>query len=962
MGDERWSQISRLYLEAVSVAPSDRSAFLRQACGSDDALRSEIESMLVDDVETDRLLESSVWESQRKSGRTSLIGQRIDVYEIRSLLGRGAMGEVYRARDDRLDRDVAIKILPPEYAQDDDRLRRFQQEARAAGKLNHPNIVAIYDVGTHDGAPYLVTELLEGETLEQRIAGRPAHIRRALEYGIQIAHGLAAAHDKGIVHRDLKPANVFITNDGQLKILDFGLAKLTAEAIADQAVAGRTQDGVVLGTPSHMAPEQASGLPCDHRSDIFSLGAILYEVLSGRSPFQRATVAETFTAILRDEAESFSTTLMIPPAFERIVRRCLEKEPLGRFQSARDLAFALEALLPLSGASIARPVHGRVNAKTFRAAALPLLAVGAIIGSAWLVWSRLAPESPALPPRVQRLTDWAGLEEFPAISPDGKSVAFTASVAGRRQIFVRLIAGGNPLQITREALDHQFPRWSPDSSSIVYFSPAASGEMQGTLSEIPALGGVPRRITSSLGGGADVSLADGRLAFFRLAEGRIQLVTARMDGSSVEAVAQFAPAMYYLYPRWSPDGKWIALQRGDSIRFDVFVVAASGGEPRQLTRDNNMINGFAWLPDSSGIVYSGSRGSTMPYLPTTGLWLARLRDGSVRQLTSGETSYVHPDITSNGAIVVGRMRLQSDIWKYPVDGSPHENVLRAVRLTHQTGQVLTPTAAPGDKEVAFLSDSGGHANLWVINAESGELRQITHERDPNVAMGVPVWSPDGRSIAFVYSRGNAGYTFGVWLVGPDGSNLRNVANPALGPAWSPDGRWLYFSTRAGGAVTDAVMKKILAEGGTPITVTQEKLRNVIGFDGATVYYTFERPLVDGRPEFEIRAATPESAPFRVLARISASRVPIWQIVNPAVSPDGKWLAQALTDGATTNVWALSTSTGEWRQITDFGDRATFIARRVSWSSDGRFILAAIGEGDADIILLEGLINATHAKP
>jgi Tol biopolymer transport system component len=480
--------------------------------------------------------------------------------------------------------------------------------------------------------------------------------------------------------------------------------------------------------------------------------------------------------------------------------------------------------------------------------------------------------------------------------------------------------------------------------------------MQGTLSEIPALGGIPRRITNSLGGGADLSRADGRLAFFRLAEGRIQLVTALMDGSDIEVVAQFAPAMYYLYPRWSPDGKWIALQRGDSIRFDVFIVPARGGEPRQLTRDNNMIHGFAWLPDSSGIVYSGSRGSTMPYLPTTALWVAHLRDGSIRQVTSGETSYVHPDITANGVIAAGRTSRQTDIWKFPVDGSPVENVKRGVRLTRQTGQVLTPTASSDDREVAFLSDSGGHANLWVINTETNEMRQITHERDPNVAVGVPVWSPDGRSIAFVYSRGNPGYTFGVWLVNPDGSNLRNVANPALGPAWSPDGRWLYFSTRAGGASTDAVMKKIPAEGGTPITVTNEKLRNVIGFDGTTVYYTFERPLVDGRPEFEIRAASPENAPFRVLARISASRVPIWQIVNPALSSDGKWLAQALTDGATTNVWALSTSSGEWRQLTDFGDRATFIARRVSWSSDGKFILTAVGEGDEDIVLLEGLIN------
>jgi Tol biopolymer transport system component len=206
----------------------------------------------------------------------------------------------------------------------------------------------------------------------------------------------------------------------------------------------------------------------------------------------------------------------------------------------------------------------------------------------------------------------------------------------------------------------------------------------------------------------------------------------------------------------------------------------------------------------------------------------------------------------------------------------------------------------------------------------------------------------------VYSRGNEGFQFGVWLVDPDGSNLRSVANPGLGPAWSNDGRWLYYATRGGASAANVVLKKIPSGGGSAVTVTSEPLRNVIGSHGTTLYYTFERPLVDGTPEFEIRAADPESAPFKVIARIPASRVPIWQIVNPALSPDGRSMAQALTDGFTTNVWALSTATGEWRQLLDFGDRATFIARRVSWSSDGRSILAAVGEGDADIVLLEGL--------
>ena len=885
----------------------------------------------------------------------SFVGRQIGSYHVLSLLGAGAMGEVYRARDDRLGREVAVKILPAAFSRDEDRLRRFQQEARAAGKINHPNIVAVYDVGDHDGSPYLVYELLEGETLRRRMGSHTVPARRAVEYGAQIAHGLAAAHDKGIVHRDLKPDNVFVTQDGLVKVLDFGLAKLIVEVPSEESTAlvDGTQAGVVLGTPSYMSPEQVRGAPADHRSDLFSLGAILYEMLSGRHPFRRSTTPETMTAILRDDPPAFPDAVAVPPSVEHNVRHCLEKEPAARFQSARDLAFALEA--PSSGTTPlpAGALRPTVWSRSLMLAVVSLALAGAV-GIGLVLGSRRTTERPPQQVRTNRLTDFAGLEEFPAISPDGKAVAFTAAVGGKRQLFVRLMAGGTPLQITRDAVDHQLPRWAPDSGSIVYFSPAMPGEIRGTLWEVSALGGVPRRLTDSLGGGADVRMADGRLAFFRIAENRIQLVTSPSDASSVEVVARFPPVTYYLYPRWSPDGKWIAFQRGDSIRFDVFVVSAAGGEARQLTHDNNMISGLAWTPDGAGIVYSSSSGDTMPYLPVMRLRHVRLADGNTRQVTSDETSYVNPDITRSGAMVVGRLRLDSDIWKFPVDGAPADNVRRGAAITHQTGHVLTPSAGLADRDVVFLSDSGGHANLWVIDTATGELRQITYERDPNVAVGVPVWSPDGRSIAFVYSKGNVGLTFGVWLVDPDGSNLRSVANPGLGPAWSPDGRSLYFSTRGAGA--DVVMKKIPVDGGAAVTVTTERLRNVVGSDGSTLYYTFERSLVDGKPEFEIRSARPENAPFRVLARIPASRVPIWQIVNPALSPDGQWLAQALTDGATTNIWVLATSTGEWRQITDFGERPTFIARRVSWTSDGRSILVALGTGDEDIVLIEGLVN------
>lgn len=884
-------------------------------------------------------------------------GTRLGPYEVVAPIAAGGMGEVYRARDTRLHRAVAIKILPPIHATTPDRIERFAREARAAAAINHPNILAVYDVGTDGDPPFLVSELLEGDTLrDASVPGRPWPLPRVLDVAVHVARGLAAAHTRGIVHRDLKPENIFLTDDGGVKILDFGLARLS-EPVQDVngATPAVTREGTMLGTVGYMAPEQIRGQTADQRADIFGFGAVIYELLSGQRAFAGDSSADIMTSVLtRDPPDLAELEVAIPRPLARIVARCLEKRPDARFQSASDLAFALDNVAmseTRAGPGVPAPAGARPLARRIALAGLSGLAVVALAVIGYLAGVRAAPHSPVpVVPRVHRVTGLVGLEETPALSPDGRSVAFTFGTGGERQVFVRFIAGGPSLQLTQGPGDHQLPRWTADSSSIVFFSPAARGDMQGFIWQVSALGGVPRRVTDSLGG-PDASRRHGRLAYFRLRDTAVELVTSSSDGSDVRTVARLPSASYYWYPRWSPDARWIAYQRGDGVRFDVFAIPVAGGEPRRLTRDNTLINGFSWLPDSEGVVYSSSRESTMPYLPTFALWEARFRDDTPRQLTAHDVSYVHPDVHAGGSMVVGRMHMTFDVWKFPIEGSGVENVRRSLQVTHQTAHVQTPTVSPDGSEVAFLSDVGGHANLWAMAGDGGGLRQITYERDPAVAIGVPIWSPDGQSIAFVSSRGNAGLGFGIWLVEPDGGHSRQLVPRGFGAAWSADGRWVYFVERA-----DDVLRKVPAQGGPVVTVRSESTRNVIGAHRSTLYYTVERPLVDGRPEFEIRAATPEGGPSRLLARVPASRVASWQIVNPALSPDGRWLAQALTDGFTTNIWALSAETGAWRQITDFGDRVTFIARRVCWSADGRFILAAIGDGDADIVLLEGLIQ------
>ena len=881
------------------------------------------------------------------------VGHRLGRFEILAQLGAGGMGDVYRARDSQLGRDVAIKMLPTAFAGNPDRRRRFDREARAAASLNHPNIVAVHDVGVHDGIPFIVTELLDGETLREHMNGRPMPPRKAVDFAVQIASGLAAGHERGVIHRDIKPDNLFVTKEGRVKILDFGLARMLDSGSSGDATI--TLDGVavapVLGTAAYMSPEQARGLRTDHRSDIFSLGVVLFEMLAGFAPFRRGSAPETIHAILHDQPPELAGIVRIARPLEQIVRHCLEKLPEERFQSVRDLIFDLNSLpsavLTSGFTPTSKPSEKQMAKRLLLASVLIASVAGAVILGYVAGRRRTAPPAVASSTayRVHRLTDLSGLEEFPSISPDRKYVAFSGSVNGQRQIFVRLLSGGPPTPVTKDAGDHRFPRWLPDGDSLVYFSPARSDQPQGEIWRIPALGGSPRHVVDSIGD-ADVD-ANGRLACFQLNADGIQLVTASLDGTDVQVVARFT-GDYHLHPRWSPDGRWIAFQRGDGLRYDIFVVPRAGGEPRKLTNERVIMRGLTWRPDSAAIVYASSGASTVPYLPPMALWEVELDRPLHRQISPAEAWYEQPDIHRSGLLSAAAMRMHLDLWRFPFDGTPQENVRSAVQITRQTGEVLTPTSSPDGHQIAFLSDSGGHANVWVLS-EAG-FRQITFEDDPGVAMGVPVWSPDGRSIAFVSSKGRTGFDFGVWLVNPDGTNIRNIAERGLGMAWSPDSRWIYYAEFSSGALF-----KVSSSGGTPITVRSEPTRNVIGLHGGTLYYMVERPLLDGRPELEIRAATPEDGPSRALARVTPSRVPSWQIVNPALSPDGDWLAMPLTDGDTTNIFALSTRTGQWRQVTDLGDRATFIARRVSWSADGHSILAAVGDGDTDIVLLDGLI-------
>src|SRR5688572_10958994 len=490
------------------------------------------------------------------SGHTIAAGTSVGSYRIDGVLGEGGMGVVYRAFDTRLNRPVAIKFLSDDIA-DLAARRRFQREAQTASSLNHPHILTVYDVGESDGRQYIVTELVDGGTLRDWSVSAHRTWRQVIELLVGVADGLATAHEAGILHRDIKPENVLVSRGGYAKLADFGLAKLEDRVPPDQALTA-TRAGVIVGTATYMSPEQAMARALDARSDIFSFGVLLYEQLAGQRPFHGAHVPDVLHAICHTTAKPL--TGAAPLALQFVVEKALEKDPADRYQSMRELTLDLRRLARRSSEELAlhsagaQPDSVVPQRRVGWGLALAVIAVAVVVG--WVVRAALEPGVPARQVHVQRLTDLIGVEEAPALSPDGKTVAFVAVVGGRRQIWVRLLAGGAPLALTKDDVDHYEPRWSPDSSRLIYYTPGGQPGEAGTIWEIPALGGLARPLVRALGPG-DVSHDGARLAFVRFRDGAFELVVATLESLDVRSVTKL-PSAISSSLRWSPDDTQLA--------------------------------------------------------------------------------------------------------------------------------------------------------------------------------------------------------------------------------------------------------------------------------------------------------------------------------------------------------------------------------------------------------------------
>jgi eukaryotic-like serine/threonine-protein kinase len=717
-------------------------------------------------------------------------GSRLGPYEIVAPIGAGGMGEVYRARDPRLGREVAIKVLPASFSADPDRLRRFEQEAKAAGLLNHPNITSVYDVGTHDGAPYVVTELLEGETLRSALATGKLATRRALDYGLQMARGLAAAHEKGIVHRDLKPENLFVTRDGRVKILDFGLAKLTQpEGPASQATslptAAGTEPGVVLGTLGYMSPEQVRGKPADPRSDIFAFGAILYEMLSGRRAFSGDSAADAMSAILKEDPPDLSVTNQsVSPGLERVVRHCLEKNPEQRFHSAHDLAFDLESAAGVSAPAPTARAWSPPRPVVLGGAVLLALLAGVLLGR------RIAPAPPDSP-EIRPLT-YSGRDDQPAGSPDGKTVAFSSDRDGRRRIWLKEIAGGNEVALTDGPRD-SLPRFSPDGSSILFTREEGGSE---ALYRCPLVGGAPRRLVADSYEG-DWS-PDGRgIAFLRLSrvpEPVTRLGIASADGSNARIVAEFHSFLDLKRPRWTPDGRAIlvvqGVQMGGTRPGVIHWISSDGSDRRTLSppEARGDLSSVVW--SDRRMVYMQARASTSVARTVPGqILLQRPGDSNARVLLNVSNFGGTLDVLEPGRLVFDADLSTQSLREFPT--SRGSGSIAERWITRGRSSDRQPFYSPDGKRIVFASDRGGNLDVWEIALATGALRRLT---DDPAEDWDPELSPDGKSL--VWSSNRSGH-FEIWMSESDGSDPRQVTHDGVdaeNPQITPDGRWITYGS------------------------------------------------------------------------------------------------------------------------------------------------------------------------
>jgi len=867
-------------------------------------------------------------------------GTRLGPYEVIAPLGVGGMGEVYRARDTRLGREVAIKVLPTALGSDPERLKRFEREARSASALNHPNIVTIYDIGSADSVSYIAMELVKGEPLRTELAEGALPVRRLLQIGTQVADGLATAHASGIVHRDLKPENVMVTEDGHVKILDFGLAKLTQP---DSSASGRTQaptvsgateEGVILGTVGYMSPEQALGKSVDFRSDQFSFGSILYEMATGRRPFQRGSAPQTLAAIIQDEPEPIAAiNSKVPTPLRWIVDRCLTKEPRNRYAStedlARDLATVRDRLSEATSAAGVLPAEPVPTAR--RHWWIPATIAAAILAAGIAGW-RLQQrdyfwKNPLAGARYTRFTDWAGTELDGAISSDGKFVVFQADRGGSFDAWVGQVGGGEFLNLSKGLLNAangtRGVGFSLDGAHVWLQVPSKTpGPNQLWL--VPTLGGTPQLFLPK-GIEATWSPDGSQIAYFFPPADPIFI--ADKNGGNPRQILTDKKGFHNHYLNWSPDGRFVYFVRGiPPDDMDVWRIRPAGGEPERVTNHHSRVV-YPALLDARTLIYSARREDG-----GSGLFVMDLERRIPHAVTSGLEEYTSVAASADGRRLVASVANPvRNLWTVPISDHVADEESSVKRFDLPTVRAASPRYGPD--YVLYRSSRGGPDGLWKL--KGGADTELWKGSDGAVPFA-PGISPDGTQIAFVvHTTGGRRLT----LMGSDGTNVYRIAETldvADAPSWSPDGKWIAVVAIDEEKKAKPLLK-VPVDGGPAVRLVDGVNSDPVWSpDGRLILYSegFGGSVL-------LRAVTPDKQP-----------VPLPEIRVPYAGNRYRFMpgGKAVVIQIGRNYSLLDLATGGTRQLTNL--RPGFVMKSFDVSPDGKQILFDRYRENSDVVLID----------
>jgi len=1004
MMPERLDRIDEIFQAALDLAPEHRSAYLDQACPRDPKLRAEVQSLISAYERSEGFIETPALEVDAAviagPPAKSIVGQSIGHYQIIRRLGVGGMGEVYLASDTRTDRKVALKVLPNHLMNDEERVRRFQQEARAALALNHPNIVTIFEIGAADGKYFIASEWIQGETLRTRIDSHSLSIGESLDIAIQVAAGLSEAHAHGIIHRDIKPENVMLRPDGYVKVLDFGIAKLTdlrkpVTASEDPtALKVQTAPQMVLGTLNYMSPEQARAQPVDERTDTWSLGVLLYEMIAGRPPFAGETSSDVMAAILEKRPAPLARfSREAPEALEDIVTMALAKNRDERYQTATQMMAALRRLKqrldvamelersesPASGdrreafgtAGIgASPTETNAQAATIPRASSAEFIITEIKRYRWRViavfgllillaggltyeiyrWTNASKSAPFQSMKITRLTT-SGKAFDVSISADGRYVAYINVDEGvRMSIWLRQVATGSNHKIidTAQMGVTGFPRgltFSPDGNYL-YFRARNEVPRGGTnvyaLFRVPLLGGDAQKVIGSIYSPVSFSPDGKRIAFVRNnkpVEGESNLIIANPDDTDERIIDKhplsqpFAAPNWPMAPAWSPDGKILACAAGIYPASLIEVHVDSGAERPIGPQNWASIDHLSWLPDGSALLLTVQDDSSSHMQ----IWQVSYPSGEARRITRDLNSYRGMSLTSDaGTMAVVQIVTQSDIWIMP---------------NGQTGEARRITSGPGNDDgyhglswtpngkLVYASTATGILELWSIDANGGNQKQLTsdlHRYDE------PMVTPDGRYIVFFSDRTGP---LNLWRMDIDGGNLKQLSTSKLSSVSaciSPDGKRIIYSSLGGHGTP--VLSSIGIDGGEPVQLTDDKYwaeLPSVSPDGTQIafgYFGAGQPASLGTiPIGGGQTTHMADLPQRIFRELR------W-------TPDGTNVAYIDQTGGTQNLQAVPAGGGASKQLTDFKADQNFIFS-FDWSKDGKQLALSRGTLVSDVVLI-----------